>query len=288
MKKEIINKFELKLEFNKDTEDTSRLFRSFADLIDSIKELDTTLAKTINTSISSKIYLNDIEKGSLIGKLWNHLILNDDNKLDDNKITEETINDFIDESRSKSIEFIESGKSEVEDLKKLAKDIDEIANEKGIKDSFNYAEPSILDLAKNLNEINDAVSKLGDDEKFVIKNSKSLTEEISKGTEKINLEDVENALTTEEIKSENIVYYKIRRPDFLGDSQWDFKHGNKSLKVKILHEELLDDFQKGKVIVVPGDSLKVKIRQNFKYNKNGYLISEKTEIIEVLEIKKNQ
>jgi len=288
MKKEIINKFELKLEFNKDTEDPSRLFRSFADLIDSIKELDTTLAKTINTSISSKIYLNDIEKGSLIGKLWNHLILNDDNKLDDNKITEETINDFIDESRSKSIEFIESGKSEVEDLKKLAKDIDEIANEKGIKDSFNYAEPSILDLAKNLNEINDAVSKLGDDEKFVIKNSKSLTEEISKGTEKINLEDVENALTTEEIKSENIVYYKIRRPDFLGDSQWDFKHGNKSLKVKILHEEWLDDFQKGKVIVVPGDSLKVKIRQNFKYNKNGYLISEKTEIIEVLEIKKNQ
>lgn len=288
MKKEIINKFELKLEFNKDTEDPSRLFRSFADLIDSIKELDTTLAKTINTSISSKIYLNDIEKGSLIGKLWNHLIINDDNKLDDNKITKKTINDFIDESRSKSIEFIESGKSEVEDLKELAKDIDEIANEKGIKDSFNYAEPSILELAKNLNEINDAVSKLEKDEKFVIKNSKSLTEEISKGTEKINLEDVENALTTEEIKSENIVYYKIRRPDFLGDSQWDFKHGNKSLKVKILHEEWLDDFQKGKVIVVPGDSLKVKIRQNFKYNKNGYLISEKTEIIEVLEIKKNQ
>lgn len=288
MKKEIINKFELKLEFNKDTEDPSRLFRSFADLIDSIKELDTTLAKTINTSISSKIYLNDIEKGSLIGKLWNHLIINDDNKLDDNKITKKTINDFIDESRSKSIEFIESGKSEVEDLKGLAKNIDEIANEKGIKDTFNYAEPSILDLAKNLNEINDAVSKLGDDEKFIIKNSKNKTEEISKGTEKINLEDVENALTTEEIKSENIVYYKIRRPDFLGDSQWDFKHGNKPLKVKILHEEWLDDFQKGKVIVVPGDSLKVKIRQNFKYNKNGYLISEKTEIIEVLEIKRNQ
>ena len=146
MKKEIINKFELKLEFNKDTEDPSRLFRSFADLIDGIKELDTTLAKTINTSISSKIYLNDIEKGSLIGKLWNHLIINDDNKLDDNKITKKTINDFIDESRSKSIEFIESGKSEVEDLKGLAKNIDEIANEKGIKDTFNAQIINYLDL----------------------------------------------------------------------------------------------------------------------------------------------
>lgn len=287
MKKEVVNKFEIKLEFNKDTEEPSRLFRSFADLIDSIKELDTTLAKTINSSVSSKIYLDDIEKGSLIGKLWNHLVINDDNKLDDNKIDEETINEFIEESRSKSIEFIESGKSEVGDLKELANNIDLLAEQKGIKETFNYAEPNILDLAKNLNDINDAVSKLTDDEKFIIKDSKNTTEEISKGTEKINLEDVENALTTEEIKSEHIVFYKIKRPDFLGDSQWDFKHGNKSLKVKILHEEWLEDFKQGKVIVVPGDSLKVKIKQCFKYNKNGYLISEKTEIIEVLEIKRN-
>lgn len=288
MKKEIVNKFEIKLEFNKDTEEPSRLFRSFADLIDSIKELDTTIAKTINSSVSSKIYLDDIEKGSLIGKLYNHLVINDDNKLDDNKVQEETIIDFIENSRSKSIEFIESGKSEVNDLKELAKNIDQLAEQKGIKDSFNYAEPNILDLAKNLNEINEAVSKLNDDEKFIIKDSKNDIEEISKGTEKINLEDVENALTTEEIKSESIAFYKIKRPDFLGDSQWEFKHGNKTLKVKILHEEWLEDFKKGKVIVVPGDSLKVKIKQNFKYNKNGYLISEKTEIIEVLEIKKNQ
>lgn len=288
MKKEIVNKFEIKLEFNKDTEEPSRLFRSFADLIDSIKELDTTIAKTINSSVSSKIYLDDIEKGSLIGILWNHLVINGDNKLDDNKVEEETINDFIEESRSKSIEFLESGKSEVKDLKELAKNIDQLAEQKGIKETFNYAEPNILDLAKNLNEINEAVSKLNDNEKFIIKDSKNDTEEISKGTEKINLEDVENALTTEEIKSKSIAFYKIKRPDFLGDSQWEFKHENKTLKVKILHEEWLEDFKKGKVIVVPGDSLKVKIKQNFKYNKNGYLISEKTEIIEVLEIKKNQ
>lgn len=216
------------------------------------------------------------------------MVINDDNKLDDDKIDEETINDFIEESRSKSIEFIESGKSDVQDLKELANSIDELAEQKGIKETFNYAEPNILDLARNLNEINDAVSKLTDDEIFIIKDSKNITEEISKGTEKINLEDVEIALTTEEIISENTVYYKIKRPDFLGDSQWEFKLGNKSLKVKILHEEWLEDFKKGKVIVVPGDSLKVKIKQNFKYNKNGYLISDKTEIIEVLEIKRNQ
>lgn len=287
MKKEIINKFELKLEFNKDTEDPSRLFRSFADLIESINELDITIAKSINSSISSKIYLNDIEKGSLIGKLWNHLVINDENKLDENTVESEDINSFIDKSRNKSIEFLESHKSSVEDLKTLAKDIDNIANEHGIKETFNYAETNILDLAKKLNNIGDSISKLNDDEKFVITNSQNEIEEISSGCEKINIEDVEKALTAEEINSESTVYYKIKRPDFLGDSQWEFKHGKKSLKVKILDEKWLDDFQNGLVIVVPGDSLKVKIKQSFNYNKNGYLISEKTEIINVIEIKKN-
>lgn len=287
MRKDIVNRFELKLEFNKDTEDPSRLFRSFADLIDSIKELDTTLAKTINTSVSSKIYLDDIEKGSLIGKLWNHLIINDDNKLDDNNSSEEIINDFIDKSRSKSLKFIESGKSQVEELQNLADEIDQIAKEKGLEKTFNYAKPDILVLAKNLNEINNAVNNLEDDEKFIVKNSKNKIEEIRKGTDKINIEDVEKALTAEEIKSEAIIFYKIKRPDFLGDSQWEFKHGNKTLKVKILDEEWLENFHQGKVIVAPGDSLKVKIKQNFKYNKNGYLISEKTEIIKVLDIRKN-
>jgi hypothetical protein len=46
----------------------------------------------------------------------------------------------------------------------------------------------------------------------------------------------------------------------------------------------LDEFHAGKVIVLPGDSLQVLVRQTSKYNRNGYLISEKLEVIEVKNI----
>lgn len=287
MKKTITSKFEIKLEFDKNTENPSRLFRSFAEIIEDIRYLDTVLAKCINTSVSTKIFLNDIEKGSLIAKLWDELIINEDNKLDDIKETEK-ISKFIDKSRSKSLEFLQNKKSSVEDLEQLSERIEEIAKDEDLVNTFNYGKLDLLELAKSLNNISETTEKLTDNEKITFTNSNDDSEELTNNTAKIDIDDVEKALTTEEVNNESVAYYKIKKPDFLGDSQWEFKHGNKSLKIKITDDIWLEKFKNGQEIVVPGDSLKVKVKQNFKYNRNGYLISEKTEIIQVLGIIKNQ
>ena len=80
------------------------------------------------------------------------------------------------------------------------------------------------------------------------------------------------------------MFYLIKKPDFLGESAWNFRHGTKSVTVKILHKEWLEKFHSGQVPVVPGDSLNVLVRQTSKYNRNGYLISDNLEIIEVINV----
>lgn len=287
MKKTVISEFEIKLEFDKNTENPSRLFRSFAEIIEDIRSLDTVLAKCINTSVSTKMFLNDIEKGSLIAKLWDELIINEEDKLDDLEDPKK-VSVFINKSRSKALEFLQNGKSSVEDLDKLSSDIEAIAKEEELDTTFNYGSPDILELAKSLNNISETTNKLSENEKLIFSNNQNSSEELTNNIAKIDIEDVEKALTAEEINNDSIVFYKIKKPDFLGDSQWEFKHGNKSIKIKILDEDWLEKFKNGQEIVVPGDSLKVKIKQNFKYNRNGYLISEKTEIIKILGIIKNQ
>ncbi|CAI9679402.1 hypothetical protein [Elizabethkingia anophelis] len=286
MKKEAISDFEIKLEFNKDTENPSRLFRSFANIIEDIQKLDITLARCINTSISSKIYLNDIEKGSLIGRLWNELVINEEGKLDDLEDSKKITN-FIDKSRNKALEFIQDRKHSVAELEELSKNIENFAKEEDLDKTFNYADPDILELANSINNITDTTEKLSDNEALIFSNHLNSSRKLTNKIEKIDIEDVEKALTTEEINNETTVFYKIKKPDFLGDSQWEFKHGNKSIKIKILDEDWLERFKNGKEIVIPGDSLKVQIKQCFRYNRNGYLISEKTEITRVLSIIKN-
>lgn len=287
MKKEIISKYEIKLEFDPKTENPSRLFNSFAELIDSVSQLDTVISKSVNTSVALKIYLDDIEKGSLIAKLWNELAISEDGKIDDLNDPEK-VKEFIEEARSESLGFLNEGKSSVEELEELSTSINEIAKSKEIDKTFDYAEPNLIDLANSLNAINNSTNKLSENEKFTFKSEDDQTKELSSGTPKIDIEAVETALTQEEIRNESELFYKIKKPDFLGDSQWEFKHGNRTVKVKILHEDWLDRFHKGEVVVVPGDSLRVKVLQTSKYNRNGYLISETIEIIEVLDIRHKQ
>ncbi|QCD61608.1 hypothetical protein [Tenacibaculum maritimum] len=283
MKKELNNKYEIRLDFKRETENPSRLFRAFAEMIESVNSLDFLIAETVNTSVKSKIVLDDIEKGSIIGRFWSALTINEDSKID-NSPDKKEIEEYIEESRAESLKFISEQKSSVEDLDKLADNLKKIAEEKSLSDSFNYAEPDILKLAKTINKINDSTQELNQDESFELKSNSKTIKNIKSGTDKIDIDAVENALTENEIINETEMIYLIKKPDFLGDSAWSFKHGNKSASIKISHSSWLEEFHSGKIVVVPGDSLKVMVKQTSKYNTNGYLISDKKEIIEVIDV----
>ena len=71
MKKEFNSKFEIRLDFKRETENPSRLFRSFAEIIEGVNKLDYLIAESVNTKVKSKIVLDDIEKGSIIGRFYN-------------------------------------------------------------------------------------------------------------------------------------------------------------------------------------------------------------------------
>lgn len=287
MKKEIRNQYEIKLEFNKNTENPSRLFYSFAEMIDSINELNIVLAKTIDTSVNSKIILEDIEKGSILAKLYDELVIYENGKIE-NVESKCKIEKYLESSRNATLNFISQDKSTVEDLNILKEELNDIATENKVVDTFNYGEPDILDLAKTINKISSSTQPLSEGEQFVIKSNNVETPNVvTKSTTHVNIELLEDSLTKEEFNQDYITYYKIKRPDFLGDSQWDFKYGNRTIKAKITDTEWLEKFKKGEVIVTPGDSLKVKVSQSNKYGANGYLISEKVEIIMVLEVRKN-
>ncbi len=287
MKKSLRSEFEIRLAFERNTENPSRLFKSFAEMIEGINGLDYLIAESANTKVKSNIVLDDIEKGSLIGRFWNELVVSEDGQID-NSPTKDKIEGYIEESRAESFKFLTDGKHTVNDLEQLKKKISAIAESKDLLQSFNYGEPDTLKLAEAINKINDSTNKLSENESFELKSPNNEIKDIKSGTSKIDIEAVEDALTENEIKNESEAYYLIKKPDFLGDSAWSFKHGSRSVSVKILDQEWLGKFLAGQIPVVPGDSLQVKIKQISKYNKNGYLISEKTEIIEVIDVIHNR
>jgi len=79
-------------------------------------------------------------------------------------------------------------------------------------------------------------------------------------------EIVEEILTKEIIESQSIMILKVKKPDYLGDSKWEFKYENRKLEAKIKNSKWLSDYQQGKIDIRPGSSLRASIRTIVKYD----------------------
>jgi len=74
---------------------------------------------------------------------------------------------------------------------------------------------------------------------------------------------------------------KIKKPDFLGESMWDFKHGVRPIQARIVDTAWLQRFQQRKEDVRPGDALRVVVETDAKYGYDGEVVALHHRIIEV-------
>lgn len=85
-----------------------------------------------------------------------------------------------------------------------------------------------------------------------------------------------------EIKNKVREILKVRYPDMLGNAQWTVNRGGKQVRVAILHDKFLEDFQNRRTQLLPGDSLDCKFDEYIRYDGSGNELDRKIEIIEVL------
>ena len=80
----------------------------------------------------------------------------------------------------------------------------------------------------------------------------------------------------------------MKKPDFLGDSQWEFKHGKKTIRAKVADETWLNTFRKREIDVRPGDALRCIVVVAYDYGHDGELLRERFLIVSVQEKIDNQ
>ncbi len=76
----------------------------------------------------------------------------------------------------------------------------------------------------------------------------------------------------------------VKRPDFLGDARWEFRHGRQAIDAKILDGTWLADFHNDRIVLMPGDALRAMVRSLVRYGYDGELVDSKHEITKVLEV----
>ena len=83
------------------------------------------------------------------------------------------------------------------------------------------------------------------------------------------------------------MFLKIKKPDYLGASQWDVRHDGRTIQVSIVDHQWLRDFQNRRVVIHPGDSIEADIEWVVNYGYDGEVVSSHYTVHRVIGVRHN-
>lgn len=275
--------FCIKIDFKKGSEAPSRVFRTLSDLIDAFQTFDFDLIHSIDSKIEPITLLEDIETGSI--KTWLRYVLQ---SVDDEALKKldwkPAVGKYLVKAKYFVVDFLRD-KTEITDrfqIEKLETDLLKLAQDTDVRYIPAYSPLTKQKIIQNLERITLATTPLIEGDKVIYVTQ---DEEVPFNLAfKIIPENIEDLLTRETIKSSLEMILKVKKPDYLGESKWEFRHENKIIPVKILDVKWLHSFQNREVDIRPGDSIRAKVEVITKYGYDYNVITIQYNILDVLDV----
>lgn len=278
--------FGVRVDFRKGEANPQRVFQATVAMINALQRLDGALCESIDVSIEPLMVLEEIETGSLI--VWLKNILH---RVDDQALLEldwkPIIGRYLVRAKYAYVKWANKEEGE-RTLRTLAQDLRKIAEETDVKRFPDYAPPSTAQIAEATKAVEQAKSFLieGDKISYIVPDEPPADFDLAvKWTD----EQLHHMLVKETVNGENQpMTLIVKRPDYLGQSKWDFRHGRRQISANIADGEWLRSFQTRKIDVRPGDALRCLVNVEHHYGYDNELISETYMITQVVEVLENQ
>jgi hypothetical protein len=167
-------------------------------------------------------------------------------------------------------------------LDELRDGLANLASQTRIKSLQVNAPIPALSLVHTLNQLQTALNPLRGDEtaKLLSADGRSVT---FNRNLKLDVERLEQLLTDETLAHDQELILRIKKPDFLGESKWEFVL-DRAIDAKMQDEIWLTRFRNKEVTVAPGDALRAIVRVHANYDINRELISSRYEVLRVLDV----
>ncbi|MDE0243931.1 MAG: hypothetical protein OXM59_01080 [Gammaproteobacteria bacterium] len=265
--------FAFYVDFRKGEGPASRVFAATHEFIQACQQVDKALLTSIDSSIETVMVLEDIEAASL--KTWLRTVLT---AADDQALKslnwKPAVGKYLVRAKYMILRWIEDDENP-RDLRGLRNEIQQLAKESDVRHLPDYPpvnSKSLISAVTDLQEVKDHLAE-GDKASVEVPGEGEVKFNLSM---RIPLESLEElAVSTTETHTVNSMYLIVKKPDYLGESMWEFRLGSRSINAKIEDKEWLTSFQGRQVDVRPGDALDCTVRVVMMYDHDNELLSEK-------------
>jgi hypothetical protein len=279
--------FAIEIDFQKGADNPARIFQAADAIIRTFQSLDQTLCAAVDPHIEPVMVLEDIEAGSI--KVW---LANQLKRVEDEALKDldwrPLVGKYLVRAKYAVIRWSNKDAPTEGGLLGLAREIRSIAQETDVRHIPDYAPPSVQELSSAARRIDDAKALLqsGDRMSYLAPDEEPLDFNLAVRWTPEELSDLAVRETTKFEKMPMTLI--VKRPDYLGISKWDFRHGKKPISAKIEDAGWLNRFQTRQVDVRPGDALRCLVTIEHKYGFDNELISEDYIVTAVERVMENQ
>lgn len=280
----LTSEFGIEIDYKKNSENPSRVFQVMSDLIDAFQRIDKRLVELIDPKIEPVLVLEDVHSGSVQAWLRIALKSNPDVALYPEN-WKPLVGQFLIKGNQRLMDFIKdrSTINNISELKPLQDQILQLSEIKNFKLLPKHSPLKQRRLLESLRDISAALSSLveGDSVKYI---SLDYGESSLNIKFKLSAENIEDLMTKETVFKQGEKILRIKKADYLGESMWDFKHGQLTIQASIFDKGWLADFQSGKIKILPGDALRAIVGEYYRFDQNNNLIGLHYRIERIAEI----
>lgn len=265
--------FEIYIDFVKNQGDPSRVFHAMGELIDALALFDTALTGIITEHPVAEIVLAEVEGGSIRAFFRNCLSSIPDEAIRDGE-WKKVLGHFLVVGKHCLIRWLEENPeiTEKEQLLDIKDQLEKAAEATGVLNFPAYRPVDLQQLSTVITKIDASVSHLDPDDKVQYE-SRQGTATLPHAQHQ-HEDTILEFLTHDVFTATGRHVVKVKKPDFLGKSQWELKLREKSIHASINDVAWLAKYQIGQIEVRPGDSLHAIVKEEIHLDYRKRIIKE--------------
>ncbi len=268
------------IDFERGTSDPVRVFEAMVKALAGFKDLDRLVLGAADPELTPVLVLEDVEAASITSWVKNKVAAIDDVALKEFDVKQQ-IGKYAVKAKYRVMRYLDERlvKEEAARLETLREDLFKLASENPAARTLALPNRIPLeDLARPLDKIQDAKKLLGPTDRMIFKDEDN-SHELDKSVTKKPSNFVNDSGNDSVGEMEMIL--TIRKPDLLGNSQWEFRHGKDSLHANIEDRHWLETLHSGEVSIVSGISIDCTVAYRYEYDDRGNLLSKHHDVVKV-------
>jgi len=265
--------FGITIDFERGTSDPVAVFTAMTKLLSGFKNVDKLILGATDPDLEPIMVLEDVEAASITSWVRNKVEAIDDMALKEFDIKQQ-VGKYAVKAKYRILRYLDQRVDHEEGarLEALREDLYKLATENPTARTLPLPNRIPLeDLAKPLDEIQDAKKLMGQNDRIIFKTEHD-SHELDIGSTKKPSKYVDSVAKDSHGEMEMII--TIRRPDMLGNAQWEFRHGNDPFYANIEDDEWLESLHKGSVSITSGTGIECSVSYTYEYDDKGSLISK--------------